>query len=48
MNNNSVVEFVDILNFGARIMKNCNLLKELAMINKPVLLEGGSLKKKIC
>ena len=35
------LEYVDILQVGARNMQNFNLLKELGEINKPVLLKRG-------
>lgn len=35
------LEYVDILQVGARNMQNFNLLKELGSINKPVLLKRG-------
>lgn len=35
------LDYVDILQVGARNMQNFNLLKELGMINKPVLLKRG-------
>ena len=35
------LEYVDILQVGARNMQNFNLLKELGQINKPVLLKRG-------
>lgn len=35
------LKYVDILQVGARNMQNFNLLKELGMINKPVLLKRG-------
>ncbi len=35
------LEYVDILQVGARNMQNFNLLRELGMINKPVLLKRG-------
>lgn len=35
------IKYVDILQVGARNMQNFNLLKELGMINKPVLLKRG-------
>ena len=37
----SLVEYVDILQVGARNMQNFPLLKELGNINKPVLLKRG-------
>jgi len=36
-----VVEYVDILQVGARNMQNFNLLRELGKIRKPVLLKRG-------
>lgn len=36
-----MVEYVDVLQVGARNMQNFNLLKELAKIRKPVLLKRG-------
>lgn len=36
-----VAEYVDILQIGARNMQNFNLLKEVGMIKKPVLLKRG-------
>ena len=36
-----MLEYVDILQVGARNMQNFNLLKELGHINKPVLLKRG-------
>ena len=36
-----LVDYVDILQVGARNMQNFNLLKELGHINKPVLLKRG-------
>ena len=35
------LEYVDILQVGARNMQNFNLLKELSKINKPVMLKRG-------
>ena len=35
------IRYVDILQVGARNMQNFNLLKDLAKINKPVLLKRG-------
>ena len=35
------LEYVDILQVGARNMQNFNLLKELGTINKPVILKRG-------
>jgi 3-deoxy-7-phosphoheptulonate synthase len=35
------VEYVDIIQVGARNMQNFNLLKELGFVNKPVLLKRG-------
>jgi 3-deoxy-7-phosphoheptulonate synthase len=37
----AVLEYVDVLQVGARNMQNYNLLKELAKISKPVLLKRG-------
>jgi 3-deoxy-7-phosphoheptulonate synthase len=36
-----VVEYVDVVQVGARNMQNYNLLKELGKISKPVLLKRG-------
>lgn len=36
-----MLEYVDILQVGARNMQNFNLLKELGTINKPVMLKRG-------
>lgn len=36
-----MLEYVDILQVGARNMQNFNLLKELGVINKPVMLKRG-------
>ncbi len=36
-----IMEYVDILQVGARNMQNFNLLKELGHINKPVVLKRG-------
>ena len=36
-----MLEYVDILQVGARNMQNFNLLKELGHVNKPVLLKRG-------
>lgn len=36
-----VAEYADILQIGARNMQNFNLLKEVAAVNKPVLLKRG-------
>ena len=36
-----ILEYVDILQVGARNMQNFNLLKELGHINKPVILKRG-------
>lgn len=36
-----MLEYVDILQVGTRNMQNFNLLKELAKVNKPVLLKRG-------
>ena len=36
-----LLEYVDVLQVGARNMQNFNLLKELGHINKPVLLKRG-------
>lgn len=36
-----MMEYVDILQVGTRNMQNFNLLKELAKVNKPVLLKRG-------
>ncbi len=36
-----VMQYVDILQIGARNMQNFNLLKELGHINKPVILKRG-------
>ena len=35
------LKYVDILQIGARNMQNYNLLKEVGMLNKPVLLKRG-------
>src|SRR4029434_1213075 len=35
------IRYVDILQVGARNMQNFNLLKDLAKLNKPVLLKRG-------
>jgi 3-deoxy-7-phosphoheptulonate synthase len=35
------MKYVDILQVGARNMQNFNLLKDLARLNKPVLLKRG-------
>ena len=37
----AVLEYVDVLQVGARNMQNYNLLKELGKISKPVLLKRG-------
>ena len=37
----SLVEYIDILQVGARNMQNFPLLKELGTINKPILLKRG-------
>ncbi len=36
-----IMEFVDVLQVGARNMQNYNLLKELGKVSKPVLLKRG-------
>src|SRR3989441_7342747 len=36
-----MLEFVDVLQVGARNMQNFNLLKELGKVSKPVLLKRG-------
>jgi 3-deoxy-7-phosphoheptulonate synthase len=36
-----MLEFVDVLQVGARNMQNYNLLKELGKVSKPVLLKRG-------
>ena len=35
------MKYVDILQIGARNMQNYNLLKEVGMLNKPVILKRG-------
>ena len=37
----SMLPYVDLLQVGARNMQNCNLLRELGQIRKPVLLKRG-------
>jgi 3-deoxy-7-phosphoheptulonate synthase len=37
----SMLDYVDLLQVGARNMQNYNLLKELGKVNKPVLLKRG-------
>jgi len=36
-----VIEYVDVLQVGARNMQNYNLLKEIGKVSKPVLLKRG-------